>query len=101
VCFPLHDLGVDLLVVRGSRHVGVWVEQSRYYVDREWKGSIGHSWHHLSRKSSLREKKTVDFYVFLIYLPRYGQHRLRTFETKFVVVPTDELEKRIERKLAG
>jgi hypothetical protein len=101
VYFPLRDVGVDLLVVRGSRHVGIQVKESRYYVDREWKGTIGHSWHNLSRKSFLRESKAVDFYVFLTYLPRYGEHRMRTFENGFVIVPTDELEKRVERKPAG
>jgi len=101
VYFPLHDVDVDLLVVRGSKHVGIQVKESRYYMEQEWKGSLGHSWHHLSRKSFLRERNRVDFYIFLTYLPRYGEHRLRTFETKFVIVPTDELEKRVERKPAG
>jgi len=49
----------------------------------------------------LRDKEKVDFYIFLTYLPRFGEHRLSTFEQKFIIVPTSELEKRIQIKKAG
>ena len=42
VFFPLRDVGVDLLVVKGKRHVGIQVKESRYYFSKTWKsGHIG------------------------------------------------------------
>lgn len=101
VYFPLHDIGVDLLIVKGKKHVSVQVKESRYYTTRDWKGTRGHSWHSLHKKKFLRDKEKVDFYIFLTYLPRFGEHRLSTFEQKFIIVPTSELEKRIMVKNAG
>ena len=97
VYFPVRDVGVDLLVVRGSRHVGIQVKESRYYAGR--KGTAGHSWHQLSAKSLRRAR--ADFYVFLTYLPRFGERRLRTFENRFVIVPARELEGLVGGKSAG
>jgi hypothetical protein len=101
VYFPLHDIGVDLLIVKGKKHVAVQVKESRYYITREWKGSRGTSWHNLHKKKFLRDKEKVDFYVFLTYIPRFGEHRLSSFEQKFIIVPTLELEKRIKNKNEG
>jgi len=65
VFFPLRDIGVDLLVVKGQRHVGVQVKESRYYSGRTWKsGHKGHSWHQIRKKRFLRNKDKVDFYVY-------------------------------------
>ncbi len=97
VYFPVRDVGVDLLAVRGSRHVGIQVKESRYYAGR--KGAAGHSWHQLSAKSLRRAG--ADFYVFLTYLPRFGERRLRTFENRFVIVPARELEGLVGGKSAG
>jgi len=100
VYFPLHDIGIDLLVVKGKKHVSVQVKESRYYTARELKGTRGHSWHNLDKRKFLRDKERVDFYVFLTYLPN-GEHRFSTFENKFLIVPASELEKRLESKETG
>ena len=96
VYFPLHDVGVDLLVVKGKKHVSIQVKESRYYIRRVWKRTLGHSWHSLHEKKFHRDKKKVDFYVFLTYLPRFGEHRMLRFENKFIVISTSELSKRIK-----
>src|SRR3972149_9506007 len=101
VYFPLHDIGVDLLVVKGKKHVSIQVKESRYFTKRVSKGTLGHSFHQIKREKFLANKARVDFYVFLTYLPKLGEHRLSSFENKFVVIPTPELEKRIEAKNAG
>jgi hypothetical protein len=100
VYFPLHDIGVDLLLVKGKKHVSIQVKESRYYTN-QWKGTIGHSWHRLREKKFQRDKEKVDFYIFLTYLPRFGEHRLSTFEQKFIIIPTSELENRVKIKNAG
>jgi len=97
VYFPVRDVGVDLLAVRGSRHVGIQVKESRYYTSK--RRPRGHSWHQLSAKSLRRAR--ADFYVFLTYLPRFGEHRMHAFENKFVIVPARELKGLVEGKSAG
>jgi len=93
-------VGVDLLVVEGKRHVGVQVKESRYYSSRRWKsGHVGHSWHQIRQKKLLKSK--ADFYVFLTYLPVYGEHKVSRFQNRFLTVPTSELRKRTEVKDAG
>jgi len=101
IYFPLHDVGIDLLVVKGKKHVSIQVKESRYFATRRWKGTIGHSFHSLHKKKFLRDKKKLDFYIFLTYLPRFGEHRMQSFENKFIIVPTSELVKRIKNKKAG
>jgi hypothetical protein len=97
VYFPVRDVGVDLLVVMGSKHIGVQVKESRYYnAPGE---ATGHSWHQLSAKN-LRQKGP-DFYVFLTYVPRYGERRVRTFENRFVIVPAADLNRLVARKPSG
>jgi hypothetical protein len=34
VYFPLHDIGTDLLVVKGKKHVSIQVKESRYFTKR-------------------------------------------------------------------
>ena len=97
VYFPVRDVGMDLLVVRGSKHVGVQVKESRYYLSTS--GEAGHSWHQLSVKN-LRQKGP-DFYVFLTYVPRFGERRVRTFENRFVIVPAADLERLVVGKSGG
>lgn len=97
VYFPVRDIGVDLLVVKGSRHVGIQVKESRYYTGTG--GEAGHSWHQLSAKNLRR--KGPDFYVFLTYVPMYGERSVRTFENRFVIVPAVDLERLVVRKPSG
>ena len=101
VYFPIHDVGIDLLVVKGNKHVGIQVKESRYYFGYVWKksGHEGHSWHQVKRK--VLESGRADFYVFLTYLPSFGGHRMNRFENAFLVVPAEELRKRAEIKDAG
>jgi len=75
------------------------VKESRYYTSKRRPG--GHSWHQLSAKSLQRSSGKVDFYVFLTYLPRFGERRLRTFENRFVIVSARELEGLVGGKSAG
>ncbi|MDH5447388.1 MAG: hypothetical protein OEX01_00050 [Candidatus Bathyarchaeota archaeon] len=43
VYFPLHDVGVDLLVFKGKEHARIQVKASRYYIGHKWKsGSLAH-----------------------------------------------------------
>ena len=92
VFFPLRDIGVDLLIVKGKRHVGVQVKKSRHK---------GHSWHQIRKNRFLRNKDKVDFYVFLTYYPFVGEHKISSFQNKFLVVPTIELERRMRVKDPG
>jgi hypothetical protein len=101
VYFPLHDIGTDLLVVKGKNHVSIQVKESRYFTKRVLKGTLGHSWHQLSKKKFLRDKGKVDFYIFLTYLLKVGEHRFNAFENKFIIIPTSELDKRIKTKNCG
>lgn len=34
VYFPVRDVGLDLLIVKGDKHVGIQVKESRYYISR-------------------------------------------------------------------
>lgn len=102
VFFPVRDIGVDFLVVRGRKHIGIQVKESRYYIGRTWKsGHVGHSWQQLKKIKFDRSKGKVDFYVFLTYLPISDEHKIGSFEYKFLVVPSSELEKRVALKDAG
>lgn len=100
VFFPLRDVGVDLLVVKGDKHVKLQVKESRYYHPMKWKsGHIGHSWHQIQKGKLLKDD--VDFYVFLTYKEDFGKHKIRGFENKFLIVPKEELKKKIKFKDAG
>lgn len=99
VYFPLRDVGVDLMVVKGKKYVGIQVKESRYYTLEDHRKD--HSWHDLSKKKFERDRSKIDFYVFLTYVPMYGEHKLSSFEHKFVIVPPKELAKRLAAKSAG
>jgi len=90
VYFPVKDVGIDLLVVKDKKPVSIQVKESRYYQRK-------HSWHCISRKKFLG-KEIVDFYVFLTYFPKYGEHKMSKFENKFLIVPNHKLETLIEKK---
>ena len=99
IYFPLHDTGIDLLVVRGKKCIGLQVKESRYFTHRLRKGGLrGHSWHQIHKRKFIRDRKRVDFYVFLTYLPRYGEYTVSSFENRFIIVPTSTLEKLIKIK---
>ena len=91
VYFPVKDVGIDLLVVKGKKHVSIQVKESRYYPRNI-------SWHMVFRNKFDRDRKRVDFYVFLTYLPKYGKHKLSKFENKFIIVPTSALARLIKEK---
>ena len=99
VYFPLHDKGIDLLLSKnkkdlgGKKNVGIQVKESRYYTEN--------SWHQIHQRKFERDLESVDFYVFVTYVPKYGIHKFNSFEKKFLIVPTKELEKRIVIKNPG
>jgi hypothetical protein len=101
IYFPLHDIGTDLLVMKESSHISIQVKESRYFTEKGRKGVKGSSWHQIHKRKFQRDRNKVNFYVFLTYLPRFGEHKLVSFENKFVVVPTKDLEKLIENKPSG
>jgi len=102
VYFPIRDVGVDLLVVKGNRHIGIQVKESRYYISRTWKsGHRGHSWHQIKKARFQMNKGKVDFYIFLTYLPVVGEHKISRFDNKFLIVPSSALEKRMTIKDGG
>ena len=101
VYFPIYDVGIDLLIVKRSKHVWIQVKQSRHYTGHVWKsGHEGHSWHQIKKKL-LEKSGRADFYVFLTYLPSIGRHRISRFENRFLIVPTEELRRRAKIKDAG
>ena len=99
VYFPLRDVGVDLMVIKGKKHVGIQVKESRYYTLEDHRKD--NSWHDVNKKKFERDRSRIDFYIFLTYLPRYGEHKFSSFEHRFVIVPTEELAKRFAAKSAG
>ena len=101
VYFPLHDVGIDLLVVKGKKFVSIQVKESRYFTKRKYKGTIGHSWHQIHKRKFIRDIEKVDFYVFLTFYPIVGEHKLSSFENKYLIVPTLDLEKLIKNKSSG
>jgi hypothetical protein len=99
VYFPLHDIGTDLLLMMGCNHISIQVKESRYFTSRVLKGTKGHSWHQIHKLKL--EKEKVDFYVFLTYLPRFGEYKMSSFENKFLIVPATDLKEFAESKNSG
>jgi len=97
VFFPIKDVGIDLLVVRNKKHIGIQVKESRYYGS----GNKAHSWHQLSLKKHKNAFGSVDFYIFLTYLPYFGEHKISEFKYVYLIVPYDEIDKRIILKDSG
>src|SRR3970040_1586110 len=95
VYFPTHDTGVDLIVVRGKKHVAIQVKGSRYYPGRR-KGILGkessHSWHQIKAKK-LAESNS-DFYIFVTWKTKDNEYGTKEFEPKFVIVPVGVLRER-------
>lgn len=102
VYFPVHDVDVDLLVVKGEKHVGIQVMESMYHIGKALKsGHSGHSLQQLEKTRFEKNRGKVDFFVFLTYLPVQVKRKVSSFGYKFLVVPSSELEKRIVVKDAG
>jgi hypothetical protein len=103
IYFPAHDSGTDFIIVKGKKHVAVQVKGSRYYTSNA-KGSIPrnrwHTWHQIKAKK-IGGENGVDFYVFVAYVPKMGEHKVSSFDTKFVVVPAGEIERRVRLKKPG
>jgi hypothetical protein len=91
VFFPIHDVGIDLLAVKGKKHASIQVKESRHHARMG-----GHSWHQLYRAKFL--KGVVDFCVFLTYLPIIGEHKVSRLDQKFLIVPSSELGRRLAIK---
>ena len=99
--FPLRDVGSDLLVVRKKSHIRIQVKESRYYFGKRsiWpSGHIGHSWHQIKEQKLQENPGQVDFFVFLTYLPVVAEHKVNQFEYKYLVVPMEEVIKRLTIK---
>lgn len=103
VYFPTHDIGIDLLAVRGKKHLGVQVKGSRYYTanrDRPLQLERYHGWHQIKAKK-IGDNSGADFYVFVTHIPKLGKHKVDAFEQKYLVVPAIEIERRVVAKKAG
>lgn len=95
--FPLKDTGIDLLTILsiegGSKLVSFQIKESGYYEKQN------EAWHEVSQKSLEKNKDRVDFYVFVIYLPKHLTVLKNTpWEIHFVICPTKILIERAEKK---
>ena len=63
-----------------------------------WRRIEGHSWHQINGKKFFENKDKIDFYVFVTYIPEQGEHKFERFVNEFIIVPSNELEKRIKSK---
>ncbi len=101
VYFPVRDIGVDLLVVRGDRHFGIQVKESRLYIGKESKlQGRSHSWHQVS-KNNIEvggKRRLADFFVFLTYIPNTGKKKIVGFDQRYIVIPSRELQIKCESK---
>jgi len=97
--FPIKDIGIDLLALtKDSRNsLSFQIKESRYYEKEN------SAWHQETGKNFVKNKDKVDFYVFVIYLPGYlaGTKKKSKFVIHFVIVPTEELLKRVKLKKAN
>ncbi len=107
VYFPLRDVGIDLLVVRGERHCGLQVKASRYYrgVSRSGK-AWGNSWHQVRQNNLIPEpssqKLSPDFYIFLTFYDRRDEKKgTPRFEERYLIVPTADLRGRLKGEHPG
>lgn len=101
IYFPLHDTGVDLLVVNGKKHVSIQVKESRIHEHKKMRETTKNSWYRIHEWKFKRDRQKVDFYIFLTYLQTIGKHKFEAFEKKFIVIPTSVLETRLKGKSTG
>lgn len=98
VYFPLHDRGIDLSLVRGTKHCSIQVKESRLYPGRKW----SHSWHQITTTNVEPQhdssKIVPDFFVFLTYCAQYGETKLSKFDERYIIIPTADLKERLDSK---
>ena len=101
VSFPNWLVGVDLLVSRGEKRIGIQVNVSGY-IDRKDLGRehIGCSFQQIGKERLDKSRGKVDFHVFLTRWPVHGKNEEHPFKYKFPIVPSSELEKRLTVKPA-
>lgn len=87
---------LGLNVIKGNREVSLQIRESRYYPDHWSKDMVGHGWHDISEGDFLRDKRLVDFYVFLTHVQTHNSE-----EDRFVVVPSKDLEQLVKTKDTG
>ena len=102
VYFPVRDIGTDLIVAIKNKHVRIQVKESRYYYTKKWRsGHVGHSWHQVQRPKLLSKKANAAFYVFVTYYYDQKDYKARSFQNRFLIIPTKELIRRARTKHAG
>src|SRR4030067_5854 len=79
------DKGSNLRAMKGGNCVSIQSRESKYH-DVELRGKKGCSWHEIKEGDFLKDKRKVNFYVFLTYLPKFGEHKLASFENLFVII---------------
>lgn len=107
VFFPIKDVSVDLIAVKNlsspenRRVVTIQVKESgEYYTKGDERLGYRRGWYTLDAKKFHEHMNRVDFYIFVLY--RQVSHKRRTrYKTDFVIVPTNELARRIEHKKKG
>ena len=87
IYFPLHDQGIDLLLVKGTKQCSIQVKESRLYETPKYEDS----WHQLSETNVFpkpESRKIIpDFFVFLTYVPEHGENRLSGFRERYIIIP--------------
>ena len=105
IYFPIDDVGIDLLAVRDTHHVGIQVKESRLYTGEESRRQkASHSWHQVSKKNLIQDPKRqlADFFVFLTYYVSENEsHRRAKFEYRYLVVSRTRLSKLVNNKECG
>ena len=99
VYFPLHDQGIDLLLVRGTKQCSIQVKESRLYETQKYTDS----WHQLSETNVFpkpESRKIIpDFFVFLTYVPEHSDTKLSSFGERFIIVPIADLKGLLKCKI--
>lgn len=101
VYFPVRDIGIDLLLVKGDHHISIQVKESRYYEGKDWHNS----WHQVSESNlnpgSTSRRVSPDYYIFLTHVPRVGITNQTSFAEMYLVVPTADLRAKAFKKKAS
>ena len=98
VYFPLHDRGIDLSLVRGTKHCSIQVKESRFFQKRKWSSS----WHQIAKGNIELEKNSrkiiPDFFVFLTYCPEESETKISKFTERYIIIPTTDLKEKLISK---
>ena len=65
IFFPLHDTGIDLLITKGKKHIGIQVKESRSYKNRN---RISENSLHQISKNKFKSLETVDFFLCSLHI---------------------------------